>query len=97
MRIRNPRLLGLLLALAALPLAWQYVPFARRSLARGTDDGARTAIQESAPGYRPWASAFWRPPNDTAEKALFTAQALGGALLLYWAIESLRKRRSSGK
>lgn len=96
MRVRNPRLLGLLLALAALPLAWEYVPFARASLERGADDRARQAIRQSAPNYQPWTDVLWRPPNSTAEKALFTAQALGGALLLYWAIEALRKGKRSG-
>ena len=45
----------------------------------GTDDQAKDAISEVAPGYRPWAHSLIKPPSREVESLLFALQAAIGA------------------
>jgi cobalt/nickel transport protein len=80
----NLILLGLALAIAALPLL---LP-ATRGLAepfRGTDAQAQALITQAHPDYRPWLSPLWEPPSGEIESLLFALQAaLGAGLLGYY-------------
>jgi cobalt/nickel transport protein len=73
-------LLGLTLLLAALPVA-----LARGAAFQGTDDQARAAVAELAPGYQPWAAPLFSPPSSSVESTLFALQAaLGAGLIGYY-------------
>lgn len=90
-------LLVILLIIGLMPFLWPLVPPAAKALQKGTDDSARNAAHEISPEFQPWTESLWRPPDATSERILFGVQAMGGALVLYWAIGALHKRRAAGK
>ena len=96
-RKQNWGLVAALVVIAAMPYLWPYLPMAADALGKGTDDGARNAIHEIAPGFEPWMDSLWSPPNSTAERALFSLQAAGGACALYWVTRVLRNRQAAEK
>ncbi len=89
----NLILLGLVVAIAALPLLLPVTrglaePFA------GADAQAQAAITQSNPDYRPWFSPLWEPPSGEIESFLLALQAaLGAGLLGYY----LGLRRGQGQ
>jgi cobalt/nickel transport protein len=61
---------------------------------KGSDDLGTQAIEEAAPGYKPWFQPLWKPPSDEVESLLFSLQAALGAGFLGYVIG---RRQSSHK
>ena len=81
-------LIGLAVAIVAVPLLTS-----GGARFTGTDDAARAAISQVAPGTMPWAGPLWSPPSQEVEGFLFSLQAaLGGAVAGY--ILGFRRGRS---
>jgi cobalt/nickel transport protein len=53
---------------------------------KGTDDLGTQAINEAAPGYKPWFQPLWKPPSDEVQSLLFALQAALGAGILGYVI-----------
>lgn len=85
-------LLGLTILLAALPLA-----LARGAVFEGSDDQARAAVAELAPGHQPWVDPLFTPPGSTVESLLFAVQAAIGAGLIGYYFGLKRGQRRAAR
>lgn len=86
-------LIGAVVALLAVPL----IISATRSTGGpeqfvGTDAQATSAIEQSHPGYRPWAHALFNPSSPEVESGLFAVQAALGAGALGYVLGRLHGR-----
>ncbi len=88
MRAKNLILSIVLVAVAASPFIYYG---ARAKEFTGTDDQAETVIRQTRPEFTPWIHSLFEP-NETIEKILFGAQALGGAGLLGYSLLRIRRR-----
>lgn len=86
-----------LIIIAVLFLASVPLFFYKSSSIGGTDDAAKKAIQEVAPGYTPWFQSFITPSGKEMETLFFTLQAAMGAGLLGYVIGYYKGRSSKEK
>jgi len=62
----------------------------------GSDDKGSETIEQISPGYTPWFTWFWQPPEET-ESFLFAVQAAIGAIVIGYFIGYTRGRAATGK
>lgn len=86
-------LLGFLALIAMLVMPFLLNPHASFI---GSDDQGSAAIEKVSPGYTPWFTWFWQPPEET-ESFLFALQAAMGAIVIGYFIGYIRGRASVGK
>lgn len=92
MNKRENLILVLLVALiASFPLIWH-----ADAAFGGADDKVKDVVAEINPDYKPWATAWWKPPSAEVESFLFALQAaLGAGFVGYWI--GFQRGRRSGK
>lgn len=99
--MRQPagRALALAAPIAAI-LLLALIPFSLHpeSKFEGADGLAEVAIQEIAPGYKPWATPIFELPGPETESLLFALQAAAGAAFLGYFFGRMHGlRRGSGQ
>lgn len=90
MKMRTALLLLAVILLTVLPLVWVPTPPAaadgqKAAIFGGSDDKARNAISEIAPGYKPWFAPLLEPASGEIASLLFALQAaIGAGVIGYW-------------
>lgn len=89
---------ALLIALLAAFLAFAPLVLHRGAEFAGADEQAEKAINDLAPGYKPWAEPLWEPPSGEVESFLFALQAAAGSAFIGYFIGYYRgKKEGAGE
>jgi cobalt/nickel transport protein len=86
-----------LLLLAVVVLAVAPVVFIKGAKFSGSDDQAKSKIQELQPGYKPWFNSLIELPSGEVESLLFSVQAATGAGVIGYVIGLYKGRTEERK
>src|SRR5579883_371503 len=93
----NSKLINWLLLLAVVVLAVAPVVFIKGAKFSGSDDQAKSKIQELQPGYKPWFNSLIELPSGEVESLLFSVQAATGAGVIGYVIGLYKGRTEERK
>ena len=93
----NPKSNNWLLLLAVVILAVAPVVFIKGAKFSGSDDQAKSQIQEIQPGYKPWFKSLIELPSGEVEGLLFSVQAATGAGVIGYVIGLYKGRAEERK
>ncbi len=93
----NSKLNNWLLLLAVVVLAVAPVVFIKGAKFSGSDDQAKSKIQELQPGYKPWFNSLIELPSGEVESLLFSVQAATGAGVIGYVIGLYKGRTEERK
>lgn len=82
-------LLSLVIALAVLPFFINH-----GGAYSGSDNAAKTAIQQLVPDYKPWFTSFFKPASSEIESLLFTLQGSIGSAVIFYILGYYRGKRA---
>ena len=98
-RYQNLILILLVVAIGAFPLWYVNKPAPaadgkQTEIFKGSDDQAKDAISNIAPGYKPWFNSILEPSSGEVASLLFALQAaIGAGFLGYWLGSSSTRAR----